>query len=181
VDAFFGIVSSVNEDAWHRETPCADWTVRDLVNHVVGEELWTVPLLDGATIAEVGDAFDGDVLGPDPVATARSAAAEASSAADVAELERIVHLSFGDVPAQFYLEQLFADHVVHSWDLAAAVGAQYPVPSDLVDACADWFESREQEYRSGGVIGERPGELPESGLDRLLVMFGRDPHWGEMR
>ena len=39
-----------------------------LVNHVVYEDVWTVPLMEGATIAEVGDRFEGDLLGDDPVA-----------------------------------------------------------------------------------------------------------------
>ena len=177
VEAFIGFVSMVGEDAWRGGTPCEGWTVRDLVNHVVGEELWTVPLLDGATIAEVGDRFEGDVLGVDPIAATRAAASAATGAADGADVDRIVHLSFGDVPAQFYLEQLFADHLVHSWDLAAAIGAEYAVPPDLVDECAAWFEAHEAAYRAAGVIGDRPAELPAGGVDRMLVMFGRDPRW----
>ena len=40
---------------WTASTPCADWDVRQLVNHVVGEDRWTKPLVDGRTIAEVGN------------------------------------------------------------------------------------------------------------------------------
>ena len=56
------------------------WDVRTLVNHVVGEELWTVPLLEGRTIAEVGDRFDGDVLGAVPSDVVDSAAKAAAAA-----------------------------------------------------------------------------------------------------
>ncbi|MDH4119299.1 MAG: TIGR03086 family metal-binding protein [Acidimicrobiia bacterium] len=177
VEVFVGFVSQVGDDSWQVGTPCEGWTVHDLVNHVVGEELWTVPLLDGATIAEVGDRFDGDVLGADPIAATRSAASAATGAADGADLDRVVHLSFGDVPAQFYLEQLFADHLVHSWDLASAIGVEYAVPPDLVDECTTWFESHEAAYRAAGVIGDRPADLPAGGVDRMLVMFGRNPRW----
>ena len=48
-------------------TPCTEWDVRALVNHVLGEIRWAVPLFAGSTIAEVGDRFDGDLLGDDPV------------------------------------------------------------------------------------------------------------------
>ena len=65
---------------WSAPTPCADWDVRQLVNHVVGEDRWTKPLVNGRTIAEVGGSLDGDLLGDQPVAAARSAADEAVEA-----------------------------------------------------------------------------------------------------
>ena len=77
VDGWADLVGRVGADQWSLPTPCEDWTVRDLVNHVTGESLWAVPLVDGQTIEEVGDRFDGDVLGGDPVATALAAAEEA--------------------------------------------------------------------------------------------------------
>src|ERR671911_280522 len=72
-------------DKWSAPTPCSDWDVRALVNHIAYEDLWTVPLMEGATIAEVGDRFEGDLLGDDPVAAAR-AAADAATIAAASEL-----------------------------------------------------------------------------------------------
>ncbi|HEY1485410.1 MAG TPA: maleylpyruvate isomerase N-terminal domain-containing protein [Micromonosporaceae bacterium] len=82
--------------AWQTPTPCAGWDVRALVNHIVNEDRWTAPLLAGATIAEVGDRFDGDLLGDDPVGAFAIAGAEATDAAVNADPSMIVHLSFGD-------------------------------------------------------------------------------------
>jgi len=53
-----------------------------------------------------------------------------------------VHLSFGDVPASEYLGQLLADHLVHAWDLAAAVGADRALDPAVVRAVAEWFAER---------------------------------------
>ena len=47
-------VAAVADDQWGLPTPCSEWTVRDLVNHVAGEDLWTSPLMRGRTIADVG-------------------------------------------------------------------------------------------------------------------------------
>ena len=67
VEFFADRVNAVKDDQWGDPTPCSEWTVRDLVNHMTYENLWTVPLMEGATIEEVGDRFEGDVLGEDPI------------------------------------------------------------------------------------------------------------------
>ena len=43
VECWADRVNAVADDQWDAPTPCRDWTVRDLVNHVVGEDRWTVP------------------------------------------------------------------------------------------------------------------------------------------
>jgi uncharacterized protein (TIGR03086 family) len=168
-------VHQVRDDRWHAATPCADWDVRQLVNHVTGETLWTVPIFEGKTVADVGDRFDGDVLGEDPAAAWDAGAAPAIEAVHgEGAMDRIVHLSFGDVPGSEYAWQLFADHLVHGWDLARAIGADDRMDPELVEACARWFTEREDLYRSIGVIADRPA-VPEDadGQTRLLSMFGR--------
>jgi len=54
---FDRLVRAVPADRWDSPTPCAEWSVRDLVEHLVTEQLWVPPLLAGQTIAEVGDRF----------------------------------------------------------------------------------------------------------------------------
>jgi hypothetical protein len=73
----------------------------------------------------------------------------------------------------------FADHLVHGWDLAAAIGADRSMDPASVRACLDWFAEREDAYRGSGAVGERV-EVPAgaSDQDRLLAAFGRDPRWG---
>jgi uncharacterized protein (TIGR03086 family) len=149
--------------------------VRALVNHLVSENLWTPPLMEGKTIAEVGDLYDGDVLGDDPKGAWRtgSEGALASIAPDGA-MQRTVHLSFGDFPASEYASQLFADHLIHGWDLARGIGADEAMDPELVDACAAWFARMESAYREGGVIADRP-DVPEDAdaQTQLLAAFGR--------
>ena len=107
--------------------------MRALVNHVVGEDRWTPPLLEGATIAEVGDRFDGDLLGADPVGAARAAAAAAvASVAERLPGGGMVHLSYGDEQMTEYVHQLSADHLIHAWDLAAATGGDVRLDPELV-------------------------------------------------
>ena len=68
VAEFDARVRQIGDHQWQAPTPDEDWTVRHLVNHLAGEDLWAPPLLAGSTIAEVGDRFEGDVLGAEPLA-----------------------------------------------------------------------------------------------------------------
>ncbi|GAA1815200.1 TIGR03086 family metal-binding protein [Luedemannella flava] len=180
VEAFVALVGQVPADRWGDPTPCTDWTVRELVNHLVYEQLWTPPMFAGATIAEVGDRFEGDLLGDDPAAATRAAAAGAIAAvAEPGALTRTVHLSFGDTPAEEYARQLSADHLIHSWDLAKGAGLSGRLDPELVDEVAAWFVDREHAYRASGVIGLRPIPVSDHPQDRLLNAFGRASRYWE--
>jgi uncharacterized protein (TIGR03086 family) len=175
VAEFDARVRQIGDDQWQAATPDEGWCVRDLVNHLVNENLWAPPLLAGSTIAEVGDRFDGDVLGPDPEAAWTAAATDAVRAVkDDGAMDRIVHLSFGDFPGGEYTLQLFADHLIHAWDLARAIGADEHLDEELVAACATWFEPVEEAYRGAGVIAARPPVPGDADAQTvLLARFGR--------
>ena len=178
VEFWKNTVSNVSDD-WSRPTPCTDWDVRALVNHVVGEDRWTKPLVEGKTIAEVGDAFDGDLLGEDPPASAMAAADEALTAvAERLPAGGTVHLSYGEEDIAEYISQLVGDHLIHGWDLAVATGQNRDLDSELVGEVAAWFRNREEIMRSAGAIAARPesttGGNPQADL---LIGFGRNPEW----
>jgi uncharacterized protein (TIGR03086 family) len=112
------------------------------------------------------------VLGSGPKAawTTASAAALQAVEADGA-MDRIVHLSFGDFPGSEYTLQLFADHLIHAWDLARAIGADERLDEELV---ATWFTAVEEAYPSAGAIAAPPpvpGHADPQTL--LLARFGR--------
>ena len=168
-------VEAVGAHQWHAPTPCTEWDVRALVNHVVADDLWVAPLLAGKTLEEVGDAFDGDVLGDDPVGVWRGATSGAIAAvSEPGVLDRTVHVSWGVITAVEYLSQLFADHLIHAWDLARAVNADEGLDPELVDACSTLWQPREEELKGSDMFGERLD--PPPGADRqttLLAVFGR--------
>jgi uncharacterized protein (TIGR03086 family) len=175
VAEFDARVRQIGDHQWQAVTPNEDWCVRDLVNHLVGEDLWAPPLLAGSTIAEVGDRFDGDVLGSDPKAAWTAASAEAVRVVEAdGAMDRIVHLSFGDFPGSEYTLQLSADHLIHAWDLARAIGADEHLDKELVTSCATWFDATEEAYRGAGVIAARPSVPGDADAQTLLLArFGR--------
>ncbi|MEV4655846.1 TIGR03086 family metal-binding protein [Micromonospora sp. NPDC049301] len=176
---FVDRVDQVRPGQWSDPTPCPDWDVRTLVNHVVGEDRWSVPLLAGRTIEEVGDRFDGDQLGDEPATMAREAAAQAEIAAThPGTRDRTVHLSAGDTPADEYLQQLLAEHLVHGWDLAVAIGTEPRMDPDVVRACARWFAGRVDDYRRNDLVRfHARASADDDEQDRLLAAFGRDADW----
>ncbi|HZD97470.1 MAG TPA: TIGR03086 family metal-binding protein [Micromonosporaceae bacterium] len=170
-------IDSAGSGAWSAQTPCTEWTVRALVNHLTYEDRWTTPMLAGATVAEVGDRFEGDLLRDDPVGAFATASREATDAAAQTDPSQIVHLSFGDFPAREYLYQLAADHLIHAWDLAAATDGDRQLDPEVVAGIADWYADREADYRAGGFVGPRVAVSSDDPQDRLLGGFGRDPAW----
>jgi uncharacterized protein (TIGR03086 family) len=172
-------VAQIRPAQWNAPTPCQDWNLKMLVNHVVGEDRWTTPLMAGATIDQVGDRFDGDVLGADPLTSAQQATAEADLAVtEVGALDRTVRLSAGDTPAREYVIQLLTDHLVHSWDAAVAIDADPRLDARAVHEALVWFGDHEDSFRSAGLIGP-PVQVAAgaSEQDRLIAAFGRNPAW----
>jgi uncharacterized protein (TIGR03086 family) len=176
-ESFDRLIKAIGEEDWHAPTPCPDWDVRELVNHVTVEDLWAAELFAGRTIQEVGTALDGDQLGQDPAARWDQARAGALAVAGRPDaMSATVHLSFGDFPGSEYALQLFADHLIHGWDLATAIGADTAMDPDLVRACAAWFATVEDGYRAAGAVGPRPAISPDADPQTvLLAAFGRTP------
>lgn len=175
IDEFDRRVQAVGEGQWHDSTPCTDWDVHDLVNHVVNENMWVVPLLEGKTIADVGSALDGDLLGDEPKTVWSTSAQEGLQAARAeGAMERTVHLSFGDATGADYVSQVLADHVIHSWDLARGVGADEQLDPELVDFALATLGPQVVAWRNAGAFGEEvevdPGADPQT---KLLAMTGR--------
>jgi uncharacterized protein (TIGR03086 family) len=175
LDAFGEKVHAIRGDQWSNPTPCSEWDVRALVNHVASETLWAPPLLEGRTIEEVGDRFDGDVLDPDPPSS-WDGAAESARAAMTAPgaTDRTVHLSYGDSPANDYAEEMFVDLVIHGWDLARAIGGVEAIDAAFVERIYEPAAQHEAALKSSGLFGDVV--TPPDGADlqtRLLAVFGR--------
>ncbi|MEU6232907.1 TIGR03086 family metal-binding protein [Kitasatospora sp. NPDC047058] len=174
LDAFGERVRLVTPAQWDAPTPCADWSVRDLVNHLTAEQLWVPELLMGSTVADVGSRFDGDVLGTDPAATWTAAAEAARTAFEAPGATALtVHLSFGDVSGQYYLDQLTADAIVHTWDLAEGIRRRTRLPTGLVEFALGEYEGYGD--LSGSGLFDPPVAVPDDAgpQTRMLALTGR--------
>jgi uncharacterized protein (TIGR03086 family) len=174
-DEFGRRVDAITDEQWGRSTPCSQWDVRTLVNHLVYEDRWAPHIAKGETVEEVGDRYDGDQLGSDPKAAWNDALAGAIAAfREPGVLDRTVHLSFGDVPGAEYLSQLTADHLLHAWDLARAIGADDTLDPELVGWAYEMAQAQEPMLRASGMFGERVDVADTADTQtKLLAIVGR--------
>lgn len=168
-------VELIRPEQWHNPTPCTEWDVRALVNHLVTEQLWVPLLLAGATVADVGDRFDGDRLGDDPVAAWKSAAAAAREAfAAPGALHRPVELSYGPRPADGYCQEMTLDLAVHAWDLARGIGADDHLDEELVQHVLRFVQPQADQLPGTGLFAA-PVEVSDDADTQtsLLALLGR--------
>lgn len=178
VSGFEHRIAAVRDGQWHAPTPCTDWDVRGLVQHVVNECRWIQPLIDGQTIAQVGDRLDGDLLGADPKAAWHEASSEALAAiARPDALSRTVHLSFGDRSGDEYISQVACDIAIHTWDLARGTGGDDRLDPAVAQASLEEIEgwgSTLEEWRAAGAFGPATDIPPSADAQtRLLALVGR--------
>lgn len=167
------LVEGTQADQLGNQTPCSDWKVRDLLNHVIGGgHMFAAGLRDEPP--QGGDATD--LVGDDHKAAFRTAIDEFSAAlADTDDLDKLVSLPFGTLPAVAALQLAAGDLLVHSWDLARATGQPFDPPAEFVEASYGFFQvAVNDDLRAAGMFGP-PYEVPAdaSALDKLLAHAGR--------
>jgi uncharacterized protein (TIGR03086 family) len=175
---FAALVAGVRRGQWHDGTPCSQWDVRTLVHHLLYEQRWVPPLLEGLTIEQVADRFEGDLMGEDasawPGLLASSIAEAHAAVAQPGALDRTVHLSFGEASGREYVIQLTADLAIHAWDLARATGQDYTLDPRVVALLLPWTEANASLLTASGMFGSRIEAGPDAPDDvRLLGLLGR--------
>ncbi len=160
------------------QTPCDEWTVRRLIDHLLwGQQMFAA----GATGGTIAPPTSGppELMGDDPVAQyeeARKATIHAYSQPDV--LEGTVKGSQGDVPAVQMLGIAFCDSLVHGWDLAKCTGQDTTMPADLASIALGMMNGRiPDEARGPGKNFGAAVEIADdaSDQDKLLAYLGRTP------
>jgi uncharacterized protein (TIGR03086 family) len=168
---------TIREGQWTSPTPCTEWNVRQLVNHVVwGNRLNHILLTDPEAAAERRRNREADLLGADPLAAFTESSRLCAQAFREHPDAQLVY-PMGPIPADRALTIRAGDLLVHTWDLARAIGADETLDPDLVA----WAEQHLIEALAGlaeipGVFAPPVGDAPAaSAQDRLLRRLGRTP------
>lgn len=170
-------IEQIGEDQWDLPTPNTEWNVRDLLQHLVSSTLWVKPLIDGLTIEQVGDRFNGDVLGEDPKGAWRSASASAVAAClEPGAMDQTVHLSGGPTKAESYILERVADAAMHTWDLSRALNLDDTIDVGVVVAGRELLAQQGDLWRQYGALGPVVPTEPGSDAQTLFIAeSGRTP------
>ena len=178
IDATGRLVAAVRDDQWPDPTPCPDWTVRDLVSHIVtGNRMFAGILRGDPPAAPAGSpAADPGPAGEDLVTAYRDAASGLLAAfSEPGALERVVTVPFGTVPGIAALHLRITELLVHGWDLARATGQPASFPDDLAEQELAFSRAR----LGDSPAGRRPFGPPQPAaadapaIDRLAACLGR--------
>ncbi|MDB5171145.1 MAG: hypothetical protein JWO35_839 [Candidatus Saccharibacteria bacterium] len=153
-------------------------TLHESVNYHSYDDAWVPDVLDGKTKAEVGDKYE-PILSTEVAETLRTYAQYNAIAIekvrDYKDLDKIVHLSYGDFSAHDYLQHIVSFRAFRIYDISKLIGVDATMPDDLVQGLWDEFTPVIEGYRQMGVFPPAL-EVPESAdlQTKLLGLVGRD-------
>ncbi len=179
--ALVRVIDQIKDEQWELAAPeditRKPATLRELVNYHAFDEAWVPDTLAGKTIEEVGDTYAGDLLGADPKASYRALAEKAQAAAkNITDLDKTVHLSYGDWSTRDYLMHITSFRGFRAWELARFIGVDPKLPGDLVQGMWDELSPHAEEWRKMGVYKEAIAVPEDADLQtKLLAMSGRQP------
>jgi len=182
-EALKDVVDQIRDDQWDKRVPDdmsprqpgAD--LRRIINYHAYDDAWVPDVLAGKTIEEVGTQWDGDLLGDHPKLNFASIVETAvMTVRGYDDLDKVVHLSYGDFPAREYLKHITYFRGLRAHDIAKFIGADVTLPDDLVQGLWDEISPQAEQWRQMGVFGPAV-EVPETAplQDRLLGLTGRRP------
>jgi uncharacterized protein (TIGR03086 family) len=181
LDSTRAFVAGLGNLDWDAPTPCSEWSVRDLLQHIIYGTIWIEDVFAGKTVEQVGDKYGVELIGADALAS-YEAAANAAKAAIVAPgaMDQVCHLKRGDVKGSDYLTSMFTDAFIHGWDLAKATGQDASLDPELVETCYALAKAREERFRSSPAFGQGRVDDPGDDADaqaRMLSILGREADW----
>lgn len=173
------IVEQITDGDLDRPTPCTDWTVAQLLNHVIGTLHLGRALLEDTppTVAMMpGDLPEDDLFEGD-AAKAYQAGVEALLAAAQPDTFARMHTTpLGEMPGEILGGFTTLDIAVHGWDLAKAIGQNVELDNALAnEILAFAHQTLTDDTRAPRIAPEVAVGPSASETDRLVAYLGRTP------
>ena len=173
------VIDQISDADLDRPTPCRDWTVRQLLNHLIGTlQLGRALLEDTAPEAAMGpgELPDADLVGGDPAKAYRLGAEALLAAAQPDTLARMHATPLGDMPGAILGGFTTLDIAVHGWDLATAIGRPLALDDALArDILAFANQTINDDTRAPRLGPAIAVDDTAPLTDRLVAYLGRTP------
>jgi uncharacterized protein (TIGR03086 family) len=176
-DGFEAVLAQVPAQKWDSPSACAQWTLRDVVGHVIwGQEQlrhWATGQQYGRTDGAPGAAHPGGLARVNPVESFRGVRAAAVESLTREALCRTVRVpGLGNQPLASIITLLITDHLAHAWDIGHALGLGIRLESDLVAGSLAW--AHDHIVRVPGFFGPELAVPPDADVQtRWLAYLGR--------
>lgn len=165
------VIACVRLDQIEHATPCTEWDVRALIDHVVDGNLRFAAMVAGEPGPDGGE----DVLAGDPLASFQSSFSRLCEAFDhPGFLGQAFPTPLGEGSGALLVEMRVVELTIHTWDIAAAIGRPRDLDPELVDFAGSVLRSRPIPRGVGGPFApERPCPPGAADADRLAAFAGR--------
>jgi uncharacterized protein (TIGR03086 family) len=178
IDASVAVVSQVQADDLGRPTPCAEWTLADLLAHMTAQHRGFAAAARGRG----GDhaAWEVRPASPDDYAVAAKEVLAAFAESDVAEFELPEFQPVSHFPAARAIGFHLIDYVVHGWDVARSLGLDYELAPEVAEPAlriALAVPNGDNRLAPGTAFAPALATSDEDPLRRILTALGRSPEW----
>jgi uncharacterized protein (TIGR03086 family) len=181
MDAVQRLVDGIKPDQWTNPTPCADWNVRQVLQHVTNGNVIFATIATGARSPGPITAEERavDWLGADPAAGFRSTG-------------KVMHDAFltpgfldgrretpvmGEQSGTTIVHMRMNELLIHGWDLARGTGQPADLPEDLAEGALTLWRTRLSDRPREGMPFDAPQPVADDApaIDRLAAFLGRKP------
>lgn len=180
-DAVQRLVDGVTPDQWTAPTPCPDWNVRELVQHLTNGNVIFATIATGERAPGPITAEERavDWLGADPSAGFRATGKRMHDAFMTAGfLEgRFETPVMGEQTGTTIVHMRMNELLIHGWDLARATGQPADLPEDLAEGALRMWQTRLADRPRQGMPFAAPQPVADAApaIDRLAAFLGRQP------
>jgi len=156
------VIDQIRDDQWTIDMPVGitrnPSNLHQAVNYHIYDDAWIPRVLEGKTKEEVGDEFEILLLTQDTKKEYDTYNALANTVVgEFNDLEKIVHLSYGDFPAREYLQHITIFRTLRAYDIAHLIGADSTMDPVFIQGLLEEYPSHFDQYRQYGII---PAALP---------------------
>jgi uncharacterized protein (TIGR03086 family) len=171
LDEYSRLIEGVSPAQWTAPTPCENWDVRTLVNHVVMGQYVFAAALQGQDRPDV----TADYLSGDPAGSFQRSSEVLLTAFDLdAVMSKMVTVPFGEIPGIGAMHLRAIEGLVHGWDLAQATGQSIDLPEAIIGTELVFAQNAIGAVpREGRFADEKPVSGDAPALEQLAALLGR--------